>query len=83
MVVPSLTALLADTARKVFSDEGPFEWAMFVNKLLDESVLFFGPRSSFLGFWNVGVQHLLPSVDALDFWLVDHFCDHFSIDLLL
>jgi hypothetical protein len=33
MIVPALTALLSYSARKVFCDQGPLLWSIFVNKV--------------------------------------------------
>ena len=69
MVVPSLPALLADSARKVVGDLGPLLGAMLVNQGKQHAVLHVSPRS----FDQGGVQYLLPSVKALDVSPTDEF----------
>lgn len=61
MVVPALTALLADAAVEGRSDLGPFLGALLLDEHQDHAVFVFGPGA----FHQTGVQHLLPPVQAL------------------
>lgn len=47
MVVPSLSALFADAAWKMFSDEASLLRSIFGDKLDDHEVFFSGPRACF------------------------------------
>mmetsp|Transcript_30730 Transcript_30730/g.98142 ORF Transcript_30730/g.98142 Transcript_30730/m.98142 type:complete len:265 (-) Transcript_30730:105-899(-) len=62
VVVPSLTALLADTAGQLLRDERPLLGAVLLDELDDLLILLLGPRA----LDKVGVEHLLPAVQALD-----------------
>ena len=44
VVVPTLAALLPDSALQVFGDQGPTFRAVLSHQLNDMLVLFFGPR---------------------------------------
>ena len=62
MVVPPLSALLANSAGEVVGDEGPLLSTVDVDEMKQKSVFDVSPWT----FDEVGVQHFLPSVEALD-----------------
>jgi hypothetical protein len=62
MVVPSLSALLADSAGELARDDAPVLGSVFLNQNDDLGVFFLSPRS----FDQFGVQNLLPSMETLD-----------------
>jgi hypothetical protein len=62
MVVPALSALLPDSARKGLGDVTPVFCAKFQDILGEAFILFLTPWS----FDHGGVQNFLPSVEALD-----------------
>ena len=61
MIMPSLSALFADSSRKMFGDQSPLLRSIFVNQMEDHAVFFLSPGS----FNETWVQDLLPSVQAL------------------
>mmetsp|Transcript_47604 Transcript_47604/g.114278 ORF Transcript_47604/g.114278 Transcript_47604/m.114278 type:complete len:306 (+) Transcript_47604:1197-2114(+) len=62
VVVPSLAALLSDAAGKLLRDFGPLLRAELADELDDLVVLLLGPRP----LDELGVEDLLPAVEALD-----------------
>ena len=62
MVMPSLTALLADSAWKVLSNLGPFLGTILLDKMQHHSIFFFSPGA----FDQVRVENLLPPVETLN-----------------
>lgn len=62
MVVPALAALLPDATFEVVRDLGPILGPVSMNLLNQQSVFLLGPRA----LHHLGVQHLLPPVQALD-----------------
>lgn len=74
MVVPPLSALLADPARQVLGNEAPILGPVGLDKLQDQLIFLFGLRSSQIYPWSLdkrGVQDLLPSMQALHICPVD------------
>lgn len=61
MIVPPLTALLAQSTLEMFGDEGPLLLTVLLHEFGDEGVFFFGPRS----FDEAWLEHFLPAVEAL------------------
>ena len=61
MVVPTLSALLADTAREFIRDEGPLLRAILMHQLHNLLILLCCPRA----FHQRGLEHLLPAVKTL------------------
>lgn len=61
VIVPSLSALLTDSARKVRSDLAPVFSPMLKDKLDDNLIFFLGPRS----FCQSWIEYFLPSVQTL------------------
>ena len=61
MVVPALPALLADAARQVLSNLAPVLSAALLHLVDQLAILLFCPRP----FHHFGVEHFLPSVEAL------------------
>lgn len=62
MVVPSFSALLANSAGEVLSDTRPFARAGFLDEADYKLILQLSPGS----FDKLGIQHLLPSVKTLN-----------------
>ena len=62
VIVPSLTALLADTAFKRVSDVSPFLGAFALYQHQHFLVFFLGPRT----FDQTWIENFLPAVEALD-----------------
>lgn len=62
VVVPSLTALLADSSLEVGSDLGPFLGALLLDKQKNFAIFFLCPGA----FHKARVEHFLPPMEALD-----------------
>jgi hypothetical protein len=62
VVVPSFSALLSNSARKMLCYLSPLLRTILLNEVEDESILLFGPRA----LDKARVQNLLPSMQALD-----------------
>ena len=61
VIVPSLSALLADSAWKVLSDQSPLLGPVLVDQVEHHAILLLSPRA----FNEAGVQDFLPPVKAL------------------
>ena len=61
VVVPALTALFADSTWKVVCNSSPLLWAIDVDQVQQQSVFDISPGT----FDKAGIQHFLPSVQAL------------------
>lgn len=62
MVVPSLSALLSNSTRQVFSNLGPLLRSILLNKVQNHSIFFISPRS----LDKIRVQNFLPPMKTLD-----------------
>lgn len=68
MVVPPLSALLADPPRQVLGNEAPILWPVGLDKLQDQFIFLFRLYSLKIYPWSLdkrGVQDLLPAMQAL------------------
>lgn len=62
MIVPPLTTLLSNAPWEVLRNQSPLLGPVLVDQVKHHAVFFFGPRA----LDETGVEHLLPSVKALD-----------------
>mmetsp|Transcript_11445 Transcript_11445/g.41880 ORF Transcript_11445/g.41880 Transcript_11445/m.41880 type:complete len:225 (+) Transcript_11445:3519-4193(+) len=62
VIVPTLSALLANSPRQVLSDHRPLLRAVLLDEADDLVIFFLGPWA----LHQVGVEHLLPAMQTLD-----------------
>jgi len=62
MIVPPLSALLANPTWEIFSYQGPFLRAVLVNQMKNHPVFLLSPRT----LDEAWIQHFLPTMKALD-----------------